>query len=138
MNLEEIRIQIEKKTGKRINNTMLAKALDMSLPSISRKLSTQTKVKQQQIIQLESYFNVNLSTANNVNNGNVKDVNNNAFLSLLCDIITKIEECQQDNNIDLTADKKAKLIVSVYNLIKKGSLIELKKDDILDLCKLAI
>ena len=138
MNLEELRIHIERKIGKRVNNTMLAKALDMSLPSISRKLSTKTKVKLQQIMRLESYFNVKLSAVNNVNNDNFDDINKNALLSLLCDIITKIEECQQDNNIDLTPVKKAKLIVSVFNLIKKGSLINLKKDDILDLCELVI
>ena len=71
MDLETLRIEIEKQKKIKISNTMLAEALGMQLPNVSRKLKTQTELKLRQVKLLENYFNINLEyLSKNDNNDN--------------------------------------------------------------------
>ena len=81
MNLEDFREILQNMTDVKITNTLLSKALDMKLPSITRKIKDKSDVKLVQIKRLEKFFDVDLSQYYDVyiyqNNGNNKPENYN-------------------------------------------------------------
>ena len=133
MNLESARLQIEKLTNKRITNTMLSEALSMKMPNISRKLNTNSKLKLRQIKQLEDYFSVLLVDDNNSNNFSKIDDD----YSALQEIIIIIEQYLSEVNLNLLPIKKAELIILIYKMYLNGDLSDIKKDNVINFCKLA-
>ena len=81
MNLEDFREILQNMTDVKITNTLLSKALDMKLPSITRKIKDKSDVKLVQIKRLEKFFDVDLSQYYDVyiyqNDGNNKQENYN-------------------------------------------------------------
>lgn len=132
MDLEKARIFIEKQKNISITNKKLGDALHMKAPNISRKLSGCTPLKQKQIILLEEYFNVKLPVCKESKKG----LNTLKEYQDLKNIIIMVEEYLIENSSFLSPDKKAALITTIYKLYMDGELVNIKKDNIMNLCKL--
>lgn len=115
MDLEQVRIYLERATNKRINNTELGVALNMDKSNISRKLKDKSKLRACQIEALEKYYCLKLP--DNIE-GFLQEASNN--YELLEDVIVKVLTFLQTCNlpIHLTNEKRAKLITTIYRMVQ--------------------
>lgn len=115
MDLEQARMYLERVTNQRISNSELAKALNMKLPNISKKLKEKSKLKRTHIEALETYYCVKLP--DNVEDF-LQEAKNNYFL--LEDVIVNVLNYLSNCNIPMimTNEKRAKLITTIYRMVQ--------------------
>lgn len=115
MNLQQARTWLERVNNTRISNTELAKALNMKLPNISKKLKAESKLRTSQIEALEKYFCLKLPA--NIEDY-LQEANNN--YNQLEDVIDKVLTflSNHDLPIPLTNKKRAKLITTIYRMVQ--------------------
>lgn len=131
MDLEEARQTIQNLTNKIVTNNQLADALKMYASGVSRKISTKTPLKLKQLMQLESYFNVSLINKND-KNGKKVHLDKTAIKK----IIVTVEKFLLEENLSLHPEKKAELILTLYEMFLNGSLTSIEEDNIIPFCKL--
>ena len=123
MKLSEYKTNKEKELGEKISYTKIAAVLGYTKQYVSK--IKEELLQEKQISVLDNYFNKMLNKCS-------------IDKKLLTEIITLIEECLEENDLKLKADKKAELITLIYDLYISNTIKDLNNDNIINFCKIAI